>query len=126
MKRSETSNALIREVAFPAAIALLMLSAIVVAILHFSTNQSDQLAAQSQNQRVKVAVTQGIIGIANDQEASTYWDEAVIQTRKRPLDLAWIRTMSRFMRCVGAAGYRQRRCGKPLRSLSWPETFGAS
>jgi len=90
MDKSGTSNALFREVALPAAIALLLLSAIVAAILHFSTIQSDQLAAESQNQRVNVAVAQGIIGIANDQEASTYWDDAVIQTRKRPLDLEWI------------------------------------
>ena len=90
MDKSETSNALFREVALPAAIALLLLSAIVAAILHFSTIQSDQLAAQSQNQRVNVAVAQSIFAIANDQEASTYWDDAVIQTRKRPLDLEWI------------------------------------
>ena len=90
MVRSEAGNALIREVALPAAIALLLLSAIVAAILHFSTNQTDQLAAEGQNQRVNVAVAQSIIGIANDQEASTYWDDAVIQTRKRPLDLEWI------------------------------------
>jgi len=90
MDKSETGNALIREVALPAAIALLLLSAIVAAILHFSTVQSDVLAAESQNQRVNVAVAQGIIGIANDQEASTYWDDAVIQTRKRPLDFVWL------------------------------------
>ena len=90
MSKSEAGNALIREVAIPAAFALLLLSAIVAAILHFSTIQSDVLAAESQNQRVNVAVAQGIIGLANDQEASTYWDDAVIQTRKRPLDLEWI------------------------------------
>ena len=90
MDRSETSNALIREVALPTAIALLMLAAIVWAILHFSTVQSDQLAAERQNHRVNVAVAQSIVATANDQEASTYWDDAVIQTRKRPLDLEWI------------------------------------
>ena len=90
MDKSETGNALIREVALPAAIALLMLAAIVWAILHFSTVQSDQLAAERQNHRVNVAVAQSIVATANDQEASTYWDDAVIQTRKRPLDLEWI------------------------------------
>jgi diguanylate cyclase (GGDEF)-like protein len=90
MDRSETGNALIREVALPAAIALLLLSAIVAAILHFSAVQSDQLAAARQNHRVEIAVEQSIIAIANDQEASTYWDDAVIQMRKRPLDLTWI------------------------------------
>ena len=90
MVKSDAGNALVRDVGMPAAMALLLLAAIVAAILHFSTIQSDVLAAESQNQRVNVAVAQSIIGIANDQEASTYWDDAVIQTRKRPLDLEWI------------------------------------
>src|SRR5258706_11476251 len=90
MKRSDGGTALIREVALPAAIALLLLSAIVAAILHFSTNQTDELAAERQNRRVTIAVDQSVIAIANDQEASTYWDDAVIQTRKRPLDLEWL------------------------------------
>jgi diguanylate cyclase (GGDEF)-like protein len=90
MKRAEAGSTLFREVALPAAIALLLLAAIVAAILHFSASQSDQLAAESQNRRVNVAVEQSVIGVANDQEASTYWDDAVIQTRKRPLDYEWI------------------------------------
>ena len=90
MDKSEIGNALIREVAVPAAVALLLLSAIVAAILHFSTVQSDQLAAERQNYRVGLAVEHSVAAIANDQEASTYWDDAVIQTRKRPLDLGWI------------------------------------
>ena len=90
MGKSETDKALISEVALPAAIALLLLSAIVATILHFSTVQSDQLAAARQNYRVGLAVEHSVAAIANDQEASTYWDDAVIQTRKRPLDLEWI------------------------------------
>ena len=90
MRQSDAGNALMREVALPAGIALLMLAAIVGAIVHFSTSQSDQLAAESQNRRVSIAVEQSVIAIANDQEASTYWDDAVIQTRKRPLDLVWL------------------------------------
>jgi diguanylate cyclase (GGDEF)-like protein len=90
MGRSGAGNALIREVALPAAIALLLLAAIVAAILHFSTIQTDQLAAERQNRRVTIALEQSVIAIANDQEASTYWDDAVVQTRKRPLDLEWI------------------------------------
>jgi len=90
MTQSDAGNALMREVALPAAIALLMLAAIVAAIVHFSTSQSDQLAAESQNRRVTIALEQSVIAVANDQEASTYWDDAVIQTRKRPLDPEWL------------------------------------
>src|SRR5258708_36805655 len=94
MGKSETDKALISEVALPAAIALLLLSAIVATILHFSTVQSDQLAAARQNYRVGLAVEHSAAAIANDQEASTYWADPEIQTRKRPLDLESIRTNS--------------------------------
>ena len=39
---------------------------------------------------MSVAVAQSIASITVDQEASTYWDDAVVRTRERPLDLSWI------------------------------------
>jgi diguanylate cyclase (GGDEF)-like protein len=86
----EGGRALIRAVVLPTAITLLVLAAIVGAILEFSTSRTDQLALVRQDQRVRVAVKQSIASIAIDQEASTYWDDAVLRTRERPLDPAWI------------------------------------
>jgi diguanylate cyclase (GGDEF)-like protein len=81
---------LVRAVALPTALILVLLAAVVAEILQFSTSRSDQLALARQYQRVNVAMEQSMLAIATDQEASTYWDDAVIRTRQRPLDLEWI------------------------------------
>jgi diguanylate cyclase (GGDEF)-like protein len=67
-----------------------VLAAIVGAVLHFSTSESDRLAAAREQRLVAMAIEQSVIAVANDQEASTYWDDAVLRTRERPLDLQWI------------------------------------
>jgi diguanylate cyclase (GGDEF)-like protein len=90
MNNPESGRAWLRAVVLPTAATLLLLAAIVGAILEFSTSRTDQLALVRQNQRVSVAVAQSIASMTVDQEASTYWDDAVVRTRERPLDLAWI------------------------------------
>jgi diguanylate cyclase (GGDEF)-like protein len=90
MSASGSGKAWLRAVVLPAAFTLLLLAAIVGAILEFSTSRTDQLALVRQTQRVRVAVAQSIESITVDQEASTYWDDAVVRTRERPLDLTWI------------------------------------
>src|SRR3954452_3709639 len=81
---------LLRAVAFPTAVTIFLLAAIVGAILEFSTYKTDQLALDRQTERVRVGVEQSLLAVTVDQEASTYWDDAVTQTRQRPLDLKWI------------------------------------
>lgn len=90
MFNSRSGNAVLRAVALPAVAALLLLAAIVGAVLHLSTSKSDELAVARQDQLVRIAIQQSVKAIANDQEASTYWDDAVIRTRERPLDLDWL------------------------------------
>ncbi|MEA3081003.1 MAG: hypothetical protein QOD54_671 [Sphingomonadales bacterium] len=90
MTRSTDGNAVFRAVALPTAITLLLLASIVGAVLHFSISRTDQLALARQNQRVTVGIEQSIRAVTVDQEASTYWDDAVVRTRERPLDLEWI------------------------------------
>jgi diguanylate cyclase (GGDEF)-like protein len=90
MNQPESGRAWLRAVVLPTAATLLLLAAIVGAILEFSTSRTDQLALVRQNQRVSVAIAQSIASITVDQEASTYWDDAVVRTRERPLDLGWI------------------------------------
>ena len=86
----ERHNALVRAVALRTTTILLLLAVMVGGILHFSTSRSDALALSRQNRLVALALRQGITAIANDQEASTYWDDAVIRTRQRPLDMDWL------------------------------------
>jgi diguanylate cyclase (GGDEF)-like protein len=88
--RSEGGNALLRAVALPTAIILLVLAVIVGGVLDVSTSRTDALALSRQTQRVSVAVEQTLKAVTVDQEASTYWDDAVTRTRERPLDLEWL------------------------------------
>ncbi|MEO7239997.1 MAG: EAL domain-containing protein [Sphingomicrobium sp.] len=76
--------------AVPTAAALLVLAAIVGAVLQVSTNQTDRLALLGQHHRVEVAIDSGLKAVAVNQEASTYWDDAALEIRRRPLDLNWI------------------------------------
>ena len=86
----EQHNALVRAVAMRTTAILLLLAVVVGGVLHFSTSRSDALALSRQNRLVALAISQGVTAIANDQEASTYWDDAVIRTRQRPLDMEWL------------------------------------
>ena len=80
MRLSHRARGLLRAVALPTALTLLVLAAIVGSVLHFSTRESDRFAAERQQRLVGIAIEQSVIAIANDQEASTYWDDAVIRT----------------------------------------------
>ncbi len=90
MIQSRGGRALARAVWLPTVVTLVVLAAIVGAILHFSTSRTDQLALGRQFSRLNVAIGQSLLTVATDQEASTYWDDAVIRTRQRPLDLEWV------------------------------------
>jgi diguanylate cyclase (GGDEF)-like protein len=86
----DAHNILVRAVALRTAIALAILATVVGGILHFSTSRSDELAVGRQQRLVQIAIHQSIDDIATDQEASTYWDDAVLRLNQRPLDLDWI------------------------------------
>ena len=81
---------LVRAVVLPAVLTLALLAVVVGAILHFSTSESDQLAVERQDRLVRIAVTQTMESVALEQEASTYWDDAVLKVRRKPLDADWL------------------------------------
>src|SRR5437870_4054467 len=86
----EPFPALLRAVILPTVATLAVLGALVGLILHFSTSQSDTYALERQDRLVRIAVAKTMEDIAVDQEASTYWDDAVLRMRETPLDLTWI------------------------------------
>ena len=86
----EPLAALVRAVVVPTVVTLALLGALVGTILHFSTLQSDAFALQRQDRLVRIAVRETMDSIAVDQEASTYWDDAVLRMREKPLDQEWI------------------------------------
>ena len=90
MTELQRAQGLFRAVVFPTAMSLLLLAAIIGEVLHFSTKESDEIALSRQSQRVEVAINQSVHQVAVNQEASTYWDDAVIKMRQSPLDLEWI------------------------------------
>jgi diguanylate cyclase (GGDEF)-like protein len=90
IKSQQYSRSLLRAVAFPTVAAILILGVLIGSILHFSTSRSDAFAIAQQEKLIKLAVGQSLSAIARDQEASTYWDDAVLRTRQRPLDYAWL------------------------------------
>ena len=81
---------MLRAVALPTAAILIVLAAIVGSVLDISTRRTDALALSRQTQRINVAIEQSLKAVTVDQEASTYWDDAVTRTRERPLDLEWL------------------------------------
>ena len=86
----QQSRGAIRAVAFPAAVILILLAAVIGGVLQFSTSATDTIALARQNQRVRVAIEESVRRVRIDQEASTYWDDALVRTRHVPLDLEWI------------------------------------
>ena len=58
MSSSNGGRGLLRAVALPTLVTLIVLAAIVGAILDFSTRRSDELALVRQHQRVEIAVEQ--------------------------------------------------------------------
>jgi len=80
----------IRPVAFPTTVIMILLAALIGAVLQFSTSATDAIAFARQNQRVHVAIEESVRRVRIDQEASTYWDDALVRTRHVPLDLEWI------------------------------------
>jgi sensor domain CHASE-containing protein len=81
---------LLKAVILPTAGALLVLALMVGAVLHFATQGSDRVAAQRQARLAETGLQVAIAGVRKDQEASTYWDDAVRRAHERPLDLDWI------------------------------------
>lgn len=77
-------------VILPTLAAVTLLAIMVGTVLHYSTSRSDALAIERQDRLILLAMQQSVARVANDQEASTLWDDAVAQLHQRPLDLAWI------------------------------------
>jgi diguanylate cyclase (GGDEF)-like protein len=90
MNAVERGSKQLRAIGLPTAIIVVLLAAMIAAVLHVSTRQTDEIALSRQDQRVQIAIEQSVRRIRIDQEASTYWDDAVLRTRQVPLDREWI------------------------------------
>jgi diguanylate cyclase (GGDEF)-like protein len=79
-----------RDVALPTAAVMLLAALLVCAVLFFSTARVDALATERQTKLASLVMKQTMASIAHDQEASTYWDDAVVNVKAARPDLDWI------------------------------------
>lgn len=86
----EKLKAALSAVVLPSLVAVTLLAVILGGFLHYSTSRSDALAIARQNRLISIAAQQSALRVATDQEASTFWDDAVLRVRERPLDEAWL------------------------------------
>jgi diguanylate cyclase (GGDEF)-like protein len=74
----------------PTVAAVVVVAAVIAALMLLSARQADTLATQRQQQLVATVLKQSIARTAHDQEASTIWNDAVLQFHKPVLDMDWI------------------------------------
>ena len=74
----------------PTIAAVFVMAALVAGLMLLSAQQADSLATRRQQQLLATVLKQSIQRTAHDQEASTVWDDAVLQFRRPILDLDWI------------------------------------
>ena len=86
MPSSETVKAMLRAVLLPTFGAMGLVALLLGSVLYYSTGRSDSLADGRQTRLVASAFRDAVTAIANDQESSTVWDDAVLRLRDRPLD----------------------------------------
>ncbi|MFC0205873.1 putative bifunctional diguanylate cyclase/phosphodiesterase [Novosphingobium soli] len=71
-------------------IAVLCLLVVTLALLYWSGREVDRIAQDRDRAIASLVIAQGIERVGHAQESTTVWDEAVLQVRRTPLDLAWI------------------------------------
>lgn len=74
----------------PIVAAALTVLVSILGLLYWSGGEVDRIASQRDRAIVSLLLQQGVARIGHAQESSTIWDEAVLELRKRPLDLRWI------------------------------------
>ena len=84
------SRHFLTHIVLPVAATVAAVAAIVALLLVWSTRQVDHAAQARQQRLVALIVHDSIAALAHDQEASTVWDDAVLQLRRRPIDPAWL------------------------------------
>ena len=87
---SKQSSGFLSQFLLPVVAVVASVAGIVCALLIWSTSEIDTIAEGRQRQIVETVLTQSIQRIAHDQEASTYWDDAVREVSAAKPDLDWL------------------------------------
>ena len=70
--------------------AALGIAALIVVVLLWSDREVDRIARERDRAIVALVLEQSVERVAHAQESSTVWDAAVLQIRKRPLNVNWV------------------------------------
>lgn len=71
-------------------VAAACLLVLILGLLFWSGKEADRIARQRDRALVALVLNQMVDQVGHAQESSTVWDDAVLQVRKRPLDMGWI------------------------------------
>ncbi len=72
--------------------ALVVFGAVMLAIVAYAGWSANRTAIVRERQLVENALDQSVSQVLDQQKAIAWWDDAVINAQRRPLDLDWIDT----------------------------------
>jgi len=88
--RSKRRSPFVTYIALSALAGVAMLAGVLTAVVLFSANQANALAAEHQQALLTTVLEQSAARIAHDQEGPTIWDESVRKVRSPQLDGQWL------------------------------------
>ncbi|KQM22274.1 putative bifunctional diguanylate cyclase/phosphodiesterase [Novosphingobium sp. Leaf2] len=71
-------------------LAAFCLLVLILGLLFWSGKEADRIARHRDRALVALVLSQMVDRVGHAQESSTVWDDAVLQVRRRPLDMGWI------------------------------------
>src|SRR5438128_2023225 len=72
------------------AAVIAFITCMITALMFWSTHVADAVALDRQKRLVETVLERSVTQIAHDQEASTYWDDAVEHLQAPRLDTEWL------------------------------------
>jgi diguanylate cyclase (GGDEF)-like protein len=72
--------------------ALAFFAALLLAVVAYAGWSANRAAVERERQLVENALDQAVSRVLNEEKAIAWWDDAVINAQRRPLDLEWIET----------------------------------
>jgi diguanylate cyclase (GGDEF)-like protein len=73
-------------------LALAFFGALLLVVVAYAGWSANQRAVERERQLVENALDQAVSRVLNEEKAIAWWDDAVINAQRRPLDLEWIET----------------------------------
>jgi diguanylate cyclase (GGDEF)-like protein len=82
-----------RTIVLPVVLAMVVASLAVAILLSWAASRTDSLSLERQEHMVSSSVDTMALDLATSLEGHALWDDAVVQTHKRPVDMAWVESV---------------------------------